>query len=578
MQSDALDPEQRRAVEATERAIAVLAGPGSGKTRVLAFRARHLLARGKTSNALLLTFTNKAASEMKARVVAVTPAMSKRVRAGTFHNFAMSVLRSHGTHVGIASDFDVLDELERTELAAAAAAAAGVPDHSQAWSRQRLRQRLPTADVAKFGAHFETMKRQEGTVDFDDLIVYVVQLFQQQPAIAQAYATKYEHILVDEFQDTNAAQFAMVFALAEHGSPNSTISVFADDDQAIFGFAGAETKNISRFCDDLQAQIYPLTTNYRCAEAIVQCANRLIHANRANGRAMKAVKENGTVVARVFDSMGAEAKVVCAEIEARIAAGTQAHDISVLVRNAYRAKALRVGLQDRGIPYSNWLAATYDTNEQRQLRICLAVARPTLTNRVCRNLCELLGIEGAPNAPTINAEAFLQAHRTTAGIESLLTVRRLAENGEKVSIIVREVANCIKTVYPDMAVAESLVAEILAFEAHDPEYSLDHLLADLALGGKGGAPTEGGGVKLATIHRTKGLQWPHVYLIGLEDGHLPDFRSTTDEAIREERRLCFVAVCRAEDSLTVTRIKESSGYLKAPSRFIGELGIHEVEG
>src|SRR5207245_5178604 len=142
----------------------------------------------------------------------------------------------------------------------------------------RLRLQLPTAEVAKFGTAFESSKRKGDVVDFDDLIVYVVRLFREKADIAKAYAANFQHILVDEFQDTNAAQFAVVRALAEHAPPNSTISVFADDDQAIFGFAGAEAQNINRFCEELQAKIYPLTTNYRCAKEIVAVANRLIKA------------------------------------------------------------------------------------------------------------------------------------------------------------------------------------------------------------------------------------------------------------------------------------------------------------
>jgi len=573
-----LDSEQRRAVEAKERAIAVLAGPGSGKTRVLSFRARYLLGRDRNLNALLLTFTNKAASEMKSRAIAVTPAMSKRIRAGTFHNFAMSVLRSHGSHVGIGIQFDVLDEDEQTELAAAVSLEAGCLNQARAWSDQRLRQRLPTSEVAKFGASFEEAKRKEGVVDFDDLIVYVAQLFQQQPEIAKAYATKYQHILIDEFQDTNAAQFAIVRALADHASPTSTISVFADDDQAIFGFAGAESQNIARFCDDLQAKVYPLTTNYRCGEQIVQCANRLIFANRSKGRQMKAKKRNGQVIAQVFDSMSHEANAICDEIQKRNENGTPAHDISILVRSASRAEELQSGLVQRGIPYSNWLAAAYNSREQRQVRICLAVVRPMLTRRVCYYLCELLGIEDFPDSPTINTKEFLQANKSLPGVEHLLEIRGLSDRKARVSEIIREVGKCIEAIDSKVSVADSLVAEVAAFEAHDPEYSLDHLLADLALGGKGGAPTAGGGVKLATIHRTKGLQWPHVYLIGLEQGHLPHYYSKTEEQVREERRLCFVGVCRAEDSLTITRIEEYRGYSKAPSPFLRELGIKEVRG
>lgn len=569
--NELLDDEQRRAVEAKERAIAILAGPGSGKTRVLSFRARHLLGRDKSSNALMLTFTNKAASEMKSRVIDLTPAMSKRVRAGTFHNFSLSVLRSHGIHVGIEPDFDILDDDAHNDLAGDAAVAAGCRNESSAWTDQRLRQRLPTSDVAKFGAAFEDLKRREGVVDFDDLIVYVAQLFRQKPEIAQAYASKYQHILIDEFQDTNAAQFAIVRALAERASPQSTISVFADDDQAIFGFAGAEAQNINRFCEDLQATIYPLTTNYRCGKPIVTCANRLIGANRSEGRQMQARKEAGHVESKVYGSMQEEARVVCDDIEGRLGRDIPPQEICILVRSASRASEIARVLVERRIPHSNWLGSTYVSREQRQIRTCLSVVRPILPRRMSRMLCELIGVADVDEA--INTEEFLNRHASRTGVQGLLEIRVLANRQAPVSEILGAVGKCLAELDPGENRSELLIAEATAFEAHDPDYSLDHLLADLALGGRGGAPTAGGGVKLATIHRTKGLQWPTVYLVGLEADQLPHYHSRTEEQIREERRLCFVAVCRAEDSLTVTRVRERQGYTKFPSRFLAEMGL-----
>ena len=569
-----LDPEQRKAVEAKERAIAVLAGPGSGKTRVLSYRARYLLSQDKTSNALLLTFTNKAASEMKARAIAVTPALSKRIRAGTFHNFALAVLRSHGTHVGITPDFDVLDEQEQGDLATTIAAQTG--DHRRAYSDGRLRQRLHTSEVARFASLYDDAKRKAGVVDFDDLIVFASQLFRQKAEIAKAYATKYKHILIDEFQDTNAAQFAFVRALAEQSAPTSTISVFADDDQAIFGFAGAESQNISRFCEELQATIYPLTTNYRCAERIVRCANRLILANRSDGREMKAVKKNGDVRVLSFANVTEEAGAIVGEIQNKISSGVLPHAISILVRNATRAETLKTALSERRIPVSNWLTAAYNSREARQVRVCLSLVRPVLTNRIVRQVCEMLEIESIPSAETISTEEFLLANSSRDGVSQLSEMRRLAAQGERVSAILAQVGACIEAINPAMKVTDTLLSEVTAFEAHDPEYSLDHLLADLALGGKGGAPTEGGGVKLATIHRTKGLQWPHVYLVGLEQDSLPNYYTRTNEQMREERRLFFVGVCRAEDSLTVTRVREYRGYPKSPSPFIAELGLSGV--
>ena len=244
----------------------------------------------------------------------------------------------------------------------------------------------------------------------------------------------------------------------------------------------------------------------------------------SDGREMKAVKKNGDVRARVFANVTEEASAICMEIENKVAAGILPQAISILVRNATRAAALKTALSERGIPFSNWLAAAYNSHEARQVRMCLSLVRPVLTNRIVRQVCEMLGIQSIPSAETISTDQFLLANSSRTGVSQLLEIRRLAAQGDKVSAILRQVGACIEVIYPDMQVTDALVAEVMAFEAHDPEYSLDHLLADLALGGKGGAPTEGGGVKLASIHRTKGLQWPHVYLVGLERDSL---RTTT---------------------------------------------------
>ena len=352
--------------------------------------------------------------------------------------------------VGIAPDFDVLDEQEQGDLATTISGQAG--DHRRAYSDQRLRQRLHTSEVAKFAALFEDAKRKDGVVDFDDLIVYVSQLFRQKPDIAKAYATKYQHILIDEFQDTNAAQFSVVRALTEHSAAMSTISVFADDDQAIFGFAGAEARNIARFCEDLQATVYPLTTNYRCGEPIVKCANRLILANRSDGRKMKAVKKKGDVRARVFSNVAEEAKAICDDIGEKVASGVLPYAISILVRNGTRAETIRATLSERGIPFSNWLAAAYNSRETRQVRVCLSLVRPVLTNRIAKQVCEMLKIESIPITETINTEQFLRANGSRVGVFHLLEIRRLADQGGKVSEIVRQVGACIETVNPNVQI------------------------------------------------------------------------------------------------------------------------------
>jgi len=286
VEDEPLDCEQRAAVEATEKAIAVLAGPGSGKTRVLSYRARHLLQQDREAKALLLTFTNKAAAEMKARALDVAVVTSDRIWASTFHTFGMRVLRAHGDLLGLDREFEIPDDEEQGELQELAARRAGTSNRERRWSYLRLRrQQAHESEVVRWAQAYEEQKREQRVFDFDDLVVYAADLFEQHAALAQAYGTQYPHLLVDEFQDTNPAQFPIVRVLAEHAK---TISVFADDDQAIYQFAGAEAKNVRRFVDELDATEYPLTTNYRCREEIVKVANRLIAAARRDRQATNA--------------------------------------------------------------------------------------------------------------------------------------------------------------------------------------------------------------------------------------------------------------------------------------------------
>ena len=277
-----LDEEQRAAVQATETAIAVLAGPGSGKTRTLSHRARHLLRTDPGSRALLLTFTNKAAAEMKARAIGVAAVSSDRIDAGTFHSFGARLLRDHGEMIRLATDFEILDELEAAEFAEGVAASSGTRNLLRQWQHNRLRQVANSSAVAAFGQAYQSAKLAEEVVDFDDLVVLTAELLEQHDELAQAYGGRYAHLLVDEFQDTNAVQFKIVQALSAHAT---SVSVFADDDQAIFRFVGAESANIRYFAEELGATEYPLTCNYRSRQKLVDHANALIARDpRASGR------------------------------------------------------------------------------------------------------------------------------------------------------------------------------------------------------------------------------------------------------------------------------------------------------
>jgi DNA helicase-2/ATP-dependent DNA helicase PcrA len=570
MCNDDLDHEQRRAVDAEDAAIAVLAGPGSGKTRVLSYRARRLLVASPGSRALLLTFTNKAAAEMKARAMGVATVTSDRIEAGTFHAFGMSLLRSHGGLVGIGADFEILDREEQGDLAAEVARGVGVSARGARWSYLRLRrEEIPDGSVAEFGAAYEEAKRRLGVVDFDDLVVYTANLLEEHRDVAEAYGTRFQHLLVDEFQDTNAAQFATVKAMCAHVE---TVSVFADDDQAIYRFVGAERENIRRFIAELGASEFPLTLNYRCRERVIEYANRLIRADPdASGRQMEPVYQGGEVRSLAFGYEEEEADTLAAEIEELIASGVPGEDIAVLARAAWRATPLLHALEAKGVRTANWLGDRYDPVERQTFSTIVSVVRGRFTERQAVKLCDLLDVEDTGER---DVAAILEQQEGAPAVRDLSRLRDAAYAGGAASEIAHLARACGRTLRPEHdAALEAIALSVEEVEAHDPGFSLDDLLAELSLGGIGGAPTSIGGVKVASLHRTKGLQWPRVYIVGLENGTLPDYRAESPAAMSEERRACFVGVCRAESHLTLSRIREYRGFRKPPSIFLAEMGL-----
>jgi DNA helicase II / ATP-dependent DNA helicase PcrA len=571
LEDDPLDPDQQKAVEANEPAIAVLAGPGSGKTRVLSYRARHLLQQNSDAKALLLTFTNKAAAAMKARALGVAVVASDRIWGSTYHAFGVRLLRAHGDLVGLDREFEVADDQEQQELQKLAATRARTSSRADRWTFLRVR-RLEVADseVLRWAEAYEELKREEGVLDFNDLVVYTADLLEQHEDLARAYATQFPHLLVDEFQDTNPVQFAIVRALAQHAQ---TVSVFADDDQAIYRFAGAEYRNVRRFIGELHAKEYPLTRNYRCRDEIVKVANQLIAADaEASGRQMTGHFDGGEVRHLVFETMEHEAHDLGQEIEELVAGGVHPAEIAVLSRSRFRIQLVAPELERRGLPVSNWLGAAYQPVERRTLAICLSVVRGRLSDRHAKRLFEFLSVDEVEERDPV---AILDMYDDHPACPRLRDLRDLVWGGSGLIEVIEKAREAAVAVEPDLdACMAALVEAVEGFTRYDADFTLDHLLSELALGSVGGAPTAAGGIKVATLQATKGLQWPHVYVVGLEEGKLPDYRNLdTDEDIREERRICFVGVCRAEHRLTFSRMRTFSGFLQQPSRFLAEMGL-----
>jgi DNA helicase-2/ATP-dependent DNA helicase PcrA len=348
--------------------------------------------------------------------------------------------------------------------------------------------------------------------------------------------------------------------------------MFADDDQAIFGFAGAESANIQKFIKETGAKVYSLTMNYRCTSEIVAVANKLIAASpSSSGRMMKSNKSGGSVEIRTFDSLDKESAQIGAEIAGLVSKGVGTSSLAVLVRSGRRANSLVDELVRRGLPVSDWRGETHTPQGRRVMSACLAAVRGSLNARQTKVLCGLMSVEPCGAMET---EAFLEKYSSAPLCKGLNTMRDLVFNGATPHDIARAAQLAVNAQDASLGTElKDLVESVANFQLYDKDFTLEHLLSELALGALGRAPAEGGGIKVASLHRTKGLQWQVVYLLGLEEGHHPDYRAKTAQAIDEERRLCFVGVSRAEQRLVLTRCKVTGGYPQTPSRFLSEMDL-----
>jgi DNA helicase-2/ATP-dependent DNA helicase PcrA len=406
-------------------------------------------------------------------------------------------------------------------------------------------------------------------VDFDDLVAYAAQLFQDLPEIAKIYGTRFRHLLIDEFQDTDPAQFAIVRALEPHVA---SISMFADDDQAIFSFRGGEARHVQDFVAELSASKYALTINYRSPTRIVEVANALISADASSsGREMSAYREGGEVRVLDFATEHEEARALAQEIAGRIDDGTSAEHIAVLGPTAPRLTPMAEALDGESAPTTVWFGPSTMPEHLQDLATCLLVLRRTANAVEARRLAALVD---ADVAGTREVLGILEAGAKKETATTLVELREAAFAGAAPLEIVERAQQVLRPIAPDRACAmDDLRAVVARWTEEDPDFSLDQLLTEIALGNSGGAVPAQGGVRIATIHRTKGLEWPHVYLLGLEQETLPRFDAMRDPSLREQRRLCFVGVARCMAALTLSRARVVRGFPKGPSQFLAEMGL-----
>ena len=623
-----LNPSQREAVIATEGPLLVLAGAGSGKTRVIAHRVAYLLAvKGvHPRNILAVTFTNKAAEEMRRRVDAlVLPSGIRPPLIATFHSTCVRILREHGRHIGIPAAFVIYDEDDRLTLVRECLRAAELDERAltpasvvHMISRAK-NQMLPVAEVERQARtpreqqvgllfrRYEARLAEAHALDFDDLLLMAVRLFERVPEVLAWYRGLWKYVLVDEYQDTNRAQYRIIQLLA---AEHRNLCVVGDDDQSIYRWRGADLRNILDFEHGFPGcRTVKLEQNYRSTKRILAVADTVIANNLGRkGKTLWTENPEGdpAAVYRAWDETE-EAGFVCQAIRELRERGTDYREIAVFYRINAQSRVLEDALRQAGIPYLVVGGIRfYDRKEIKDaLAYCRLVVNPKDDVAFRRAVgapgrgigkASLLRLEEAAKMagcslleacrdlppevtgkPRRSLEEFRRVMADLEAGKAALAVPQFIEKVLRASGY-REALSQERTAEADERVQnlDELVAAAEEFERSQDGATLERFLDAVSLvSDVDELPEERGAVTLMTLHSAKGLEFPIVFLTGMEEGVFPHVRSLGDvEELEEERRLCYVGLTRAQSRvfLSYALHRRLHGYgLGEPSRFLLEI-------
>src|SRR5438093_3247998 len=625
-----LNPPQREAVTHPGGPLLILAGAGSGKTRVLAYRVAYLLRHQSIAPARILavTFTNKAANEMRERVDRlVGTAVARAIWIGTFHHICSRILRRNGDRVGVGRNFLIFDEDDQRAVIRQCLKGLGLDerrfppavvlalidraknegvDHLAYAERANGWYEEVVARV--FNAYQRTL-REQNALDFDDLLLEVVRLFGEAADVKEEYQDRFQHVLVDEYQDTNRAQYLIIRTLAEK---HRNICVVGDDDQSIYRWRGADVRNILEFEQDyLDATIVKLEQNYRSTKTILQAAGEVIQHNpHRHRKALWTANPAGEpiVLYEAFDGHD-EARFVVDEI-ARLRDGLRYRDFVVLYRTNAQSRLFEEQCLRAGIPYT--IVGGVRFYERKEIRDMIAYLRLALVPADDASLTRIINVprRGIGDVSFGRLEAYARGHglsvleamarpealedlpkaaqRTAAELVDL--VARLRDRASRVRTTDLIDAAIVETGYQAMLEAEGtdeaysrlenlreLVTVAIEFEDVTGEEGLNAFLQHLALVTDLDTWQEQvDRVTLMTLHSAKGLEFAVVFLAGLEEGLFPHARALEEaEGLEEERRLCYVGMTRAKQHLYLsharTRTIFGSTMPGVPSRFLEEV-------
>ena len=633
-----LNPAQIEAVTAPPAPLLVVAGAGSGKTRVLTHRIAHLVEeRGAAPSTILsITFTNKAATEMAERVNGLLGRHATGMWVMTFHAACARILRAEATRIGFRQSFSIYDAADQVRLVrsiieddlgrdAKRYPPRGV--HARiSWAKNQLMS--PEQFSAQHDGYFDTTVgevyrryqdrlREAGAMDFDDLLVHTAHLLEQIPEARDRWQHAFEHVLVDEYQDTNHAQYRLVRALAER---HHSVTVVGDSDQSIYSWRGADIRNILDFERDFpEARTIRLEQNYRSTQTILDGANAVIAHNR--DRQEKALwSELGPgepiQIVECADERS-EARYVVGQIARIVGEGGSLRDAAVFYRTNAQSRALEEALRQADIPYRivggagfydrqeikdalAYLRAIANPADDVSLRRIINVPRRGIGDTTVSRLAEHAASQGITLREALDhAEAVLPgaaARKAVAAFADLL--QRLADAARDL-----EPGELLERVYEETGMIEALraertleasgrienLAELLgvaasAIRTGDAPADLATFLQELSLVSDADElpdAEDDAAVTLMTLHTAKGLEFARVYMVGMEDNVFPHIRALEEANLEEERRLCYVGMTRAREQLTLTYARTRSLYGRSeanpPSTFLAEIPSDAVE-
>jgi DNA helicase-2/ATP-dependent DNA helicase PcrA len=640
---EGLNQRQREAVEGVDGPLLILAGPGSGKTRVIAHRVAYLVTECGVSphHIAAVTFTNKAAREMKERLERLLGPRARELTMGTFHAFCASVLRREGQSIGLDRTFVIYDQDDQLAVIKGAMVEAEVDPHR--FAPRAVLSAISAAksqllDVESYGGarrsspfegivqrvyqRYQEQLHKNNAVDFDDLLLRTYILFRDNAQVVSMYQSRYTHLLIDEFQDTNVVQYTIARQLA---AKHRNICVVGDPDQSIYAWRNADIRNILSFQRDYpEARLITLEENYRSTETILEAARGVISANRQRvEKSLWTRNQRGkpVVVGEAYNPEE-EAKQVLREIERlKREDGYSLGDCAVMYRVNAQSRALEDGCLRYGTPYRligglrfyqrkevkdvvAYLRVTHNPYDEVSLMRVINVPPRGIGQRTIDQLTQLARSMGIPlyasmqlvadNEGKETGEHLMTARTSRAVVKFLGLINGLMEEGRNLQAAELIDAVLERTGYRNHLMedgeqgrerwenVQELRSTALEFQQMDPQEGISAFLEGVALVSDIDSLEENtDAVTLITLHQAKGLEFPVVFIVGLEDGLLPHLRSFDDPGqMEEERRLFYVGMTRAKDRLYVLRAfrrgfrGNSDPHL--PSRFLGDIPPHLV--